>query len=305
MAHCTKPYLTTRKVYFCVVSVVILSTIPMIYKFIQSVLQAKIQDSWSKNKYIHYTGLAFIFLTFASLFTSTLEMAYICTDHRILDYLHGIHVLFYLFSTYFLLLLSYIRIYLVFKDTIVPLSRCTTRFRIVIFSVLAIFIIASVITVIIFDLKESSFLVEMIGYLLTSLSFVLIILLSIMTMILFIRKLKQAFRNLSDDDVLIALITQLSILTIISVSITILVPFLLIIDRGWLFDFMIVFDIATNFHCIMLTFDQMNGYYMSICGFCDSKCRKLWKNKVITKDETILSEMAVSPANDMNTEITV
>ena len=58
---------------------------------------------------------------------------------------------------------------------------------------------------------------------------------------------------------------------------------------------MVLFDIATNFWSVMLSFEQMNPWYVKVCGCFDSKCRKLWGNIVITKDERVLNQ-----PNDQN-----
>ena len=189
------------------------------------------------------------------------------------------------------------------------LSKFSIHFRITIFSILFVLIL----TVTFLWVCETAGIINdgniiIIAGLCIIISLLLTVLLSILTMILFIKKLIMVFRNLSDNEELIGLITKLSLLTLISLSITILVPLLLPLivfgfetDVDWPFDFLILVDVTTNFWCIMLSFEEMNHYYSNICNFCDSKCRKLWSNRVVSKDEKMISKIHSVESNTQNT----
>ena len=116
------------------------------------------------------------------------------------------------------------------------------------------------------------------------------------------------YRYLSNDETFIGIITQLSILTLFSVSITLFdvaLVFIFIAEPSlyWILEFPVLLDVITNFWFIMLSFESMNGYYMAICGCLDSKCRRLWKDMVISKNEQKLTEMSsdTTKPSELNT----
>ena len=304
MSHCTKVFLLTRDIFFVTNGIVLASTIPMIYKYVKSWLIFRKDPTLSKRKLIYYCGLLFIVFTILALLLLLFIAIFSCTDETIWGTIELACLICHYVQSYFLLLLSNIRIYFVFKGSAMSLSKCYVRSRIIIFSILAGIII--IFAVIIFLLELSS-IIAILAKICFFLIFLLVIILSIMTLILFIRKLIQVYRHLASNETFIAIITQLSILTLISVSITMVIVFLfLIVDDpvfNWRFWYLILFDVGSNFWCIMLTFEEMNHWYMNICGCFDSKCRKLWTNIVTTQHEKVLKDIAAANSISVGTKI--
>ena len=288
----------SRNVFIAINVLVITSTLPMIYKFIKShmILKRTNTERWQKLKCVYLIGLIFILATILTLFTLLPIM--LCIKEYSLFYLFR---LFFYIQTYCLLLLSFVRIHGVFKDTFLRLSKYQIVFRIILFSILFIVIASAFGRIFINFSPNISSIFEAIT---SSMVFVLITILSLSIMILFISKLVQVMKSNNDSE-LIGVITQLSLLTFISITITLSVPiclitFIFILDLPqiyieWIREYILLFDTATNFWCIMLSFKAMNGYYIMICGCIDNKCRKLWSRKMNKNDNMDIVLPDVNP----------
>ena len=232
----------------------------------------------------------FIMITLLYLFTALMDFAFICSNRVIPYFFTWMRVPLFWSQSLMILLIPFIRLYIVFKGTLMPLSKCTIRFRVTLFVIMAISIILSSLLLLI-DENSS------IGVALGAFTILQLIFLGIATMILFIRKLMIVYRHLSNDEIFIGIITQLSILTIFSVLFTLFnlgLIFIFIVAPSlyWTLGFSTLFDVISNFWFIMLSFESMNGYYMKICGCLDLRCRKLWKKMVTSKDEQVIMEIS-------------
>ena len=301
LPECTTPFLIIKNVYIATDALFIISTIPIIYKFIKSLLEAKKSEKWKRMKAVYYIGLVFIIVIISSLISALMDMALTCENQPAIEYFLFLGTPLFLFQSFLVLLIPYIRIYIVFKDTTMPLSKCNICFRVTSFVVMAISIVLSSIFFI-FDGKS------LIGTAIAAFIMLQLVFLGIATMILFIRKLMHVYRH-SNDEIFIGIITQLSILTLFSVGITLIdvgLVFIFIVEPSlyWILEFPVLLDVITNFWFIMLSFESMNGYYMAICSCLDSRCRRLWKNMVVSKEEQKLAEMSNDTTKPSETNTT-
>lgn len=276
------------------------STIPVIYRLI--ILH---KTTKSSSKSLFYSGLIFLISTSTIIllmnisgFTrihECLNKNYISPSSRLYIVL-GMNAL-YVTQFYLLLLVLYTRLKVIFQDTMWKISRNMVRFYTTIFVITpSIFIVAAIIhTILPFTI------IDLIGVLLC---FVMIIILIISMMVLFIRKLIQIYKNAfltteTDDSTLwISTITKTTLLTFISILLTLLSPISLAMANVtksthavWVSNFMVLFDVYTNFICVTLSYNHHADHYNKLCGCMDSQCRKMWTKMVTSKsgDEEVIS----------------
>ena len=292
LPHCNKNFYFWRNVFIVINVIVLLSTIIITFKFIQSHLAITDKEKWAKKKTIFYVSLLFICFTILSLSGLLIEISLSCIHHIFLDYSFLIFITLYLLQSGCLLLISFIRVKYVFDTTFMKLSKCTIRFYYIIFVILALFIPLSMIELI--DTEND--ILYIITAFAASMVFLLLIFLSVSIMILFIRKLIQVYKMVTKDDDLIEIITRSTILTLVSISVTLIVlPTSGIqMQYPWILVYVFLFDITTNFLCIMLSFDLMKEYYVTICGCIDSQCKKCWTNIVQNEADSNRNQTAVS-----------
>ena len=296
-----------RIILMIIAAIIILSIIPITYKFVKSHLKLKQtnNEKWKKKKQPYYIGLVFIAVTTLSLLLFCFGEILGCKNilgSFSLSFI--IYMMSYLLQTYCLLLLSFVRIYKVFKNTSMKLSKCITRFYKILFLILAICIPLSF-----FILIHQNAVFIFITVIAQSLTVLLWIFLGLSIMILFIHKLIQVYKlyyqKQSDDDddsELIGVITRLCILTLSSILFTFFIPIAYMFTHTnsleYIYLFATLIDIATNFWLIMLTFDSMNGCYSKLCGCINSKCQNCWMKRL---EINIRKETAKVQARD-NTE---
>eukprot|EP01083_Nonionella_stella_P070122 187440_1 len=192
-------------------------------------------------------------------------------------------LIFYGIQTYLLGILFFYRLVRVFQRTRLRVTKATqtiykTSFIVLptYFFLVAIFFVAIVMPLrldvshpwlpsILFGLAISSF-----------------VLLSASLMALFVIKLTQSYRGMSDQ-ALISAITKLTVLNTISITITLVDGFVTVFFFGlsdskyfhWIdiaSDYFSVLDTFTNFCCILLSYQSFKMYYWKVCLCCDSGC---------------------------------
>ena len=109
-----------------------------------------------------------------------------------------------------------------------------------------------------------------------------IIALIILTTLLLYKTL-QVYKQADKDPILIEMITKSSVLSFISIFLTLLTglsfaanPDSHSIHIQFFAKFISIFDISSNFWCIMLSYSEYNDRYSKLCGYCDSKCKTCW-----------------------------
>eukprot|EP00483_Globobulimina_turgida_P009064 UN09082 len=131
------------------------------------------------------------------------------------------------------------------------------------------------------------------------------------TIILFVRRLVAVYKTISSQDKLVDTITKLTILNVISLSITVLVPIIMIFitataptafvgTTAFLIGNNV--DVYTNFWCVMLSFTHFESYYNRVCGCFHFKCRKCWF-KVLGRDARILAAEQKKKVLSLTTQV--
>ena len=199
----------------------------------------------------------------------------------------------YGYQTYFFVVVQFIRIFLVFRNTRFKLSKLTIYFYKVIFTVFVI--LATTCNIVIrFEMSHISPIIIAV-----TISIVTIINLALT--ILFVRKLVTVKSSNEEDQSILRLVAKNTMLTCISTIFTLCLVLWIIIVRleeasqginnvvsvplviEW---YIAVIDEFTKCLCISLAFKFFQTYYDSICGKAENKCMNCLV-RIKPKDSTL------------------
>ena len=239
-------------------------------------------------KQIYRVGSTFATLTFISFIISIPRRIFDCNqDDPVASILELMFIIFYAIQIYLLLLLSFMRIVYILKDSPFKLSKNMVKFYhytfIALPCIVAIFIIGLVMDI------------AIVMILAAILFFVIIVVLMISIMILFIAKLIKIYKLCNDDDSnMVGLITKNSILTFIFVlGILLMIIFVFVLNTtvntnsasmDGIGDLVININVYVNLLCVILSFEIFYGYYIKICLCCHNKCSSMCR-KCVAKEE--------------------
>ena len=273
------------------------------------------------SKILFISGsIFFVFSSFGLLATLTNIMS-ICfhgSDTNYLDFNHWIYfIISYSIQTYFLWLILFLRLKFVFQGSIFKLSKLTVRIHIIIF----IFIpIGAPCLFLILSYIQST----LIYTILLLIIFVFIIIFSMSLSILFIYKLLNVFKiNQKHNSKLLQTISKSTILAIISLSLTFLTPITMLLcfyaihhsqnenkngERTLSMEIatsilavICLFDVFSNYFCILLSYNCFDGLYRKVCGKFDKKCRQIMFKCNHKKSVTKSGHIEVSSNSSMTT----
>ena len=231
----------------------------------------------------------------------------------------------YLIQSYLLLVLFFLNIYYLFINSPLKLSKTILRvfgFFFIIISILCLIIIVTFSSV---DIRQS--------VLMTCLTIFLTIGVMIAMVILYLNRLISVYKLDINDDNLVCVhfvhiiwscyslftnmyilkafvITKSTILTCISVIITFIdIPTLMIRFNvmshaaEWINKYTTLFDIFTNYLCIIMCYPLFDKYYKQICGSLDNLCKKCLSKSIGAenlKHEKNLSDILEIDINDLD-----
>ena len=117
--------------------------------------------------------------------------------------------------------------------------------------------------------------------------------------ILFVYRLIQVYKTEHDNEILIGAITKITILVSISVSVTMVDLVTTTLYRyvahsillQWIFSYVALFDVYTNFICVIMCYKMFKKYYQNVCSCMDIKCRICWNKLIANKRDTNLADM--------------
>ena len=190
----------------------------------------------------------------------------------------------YALQVFALCMVLFARLYVVFNNSVFQLSKCT------LFLVSSLFIIIPILIILSFTVLPS-----LIAWYMTGFIMFIAVLYCIWITSSFIYKLFKVYKNSNpmNDDALLSIITKNTILTLYSISATLLsIIFVLIVASiantspyiRYIYDFAFLFDVYTNFCCVMMSYKLFDGYYRRLCECCDLKC-KSWCFHLVGKDD--------------------
>lgn len=259
------------------------SIIVFIYKLITNYIQTtNIKDK--PPKLLFCIGIIFFLTSFTTNFSTITSQTFHCTHGRkslqysVFNYMyHQLYVIQFLLLQVLLLL----RLYFVFKDTTMALSKLTIYF----FSISFITLTSCGLFVAILEIYESDWYLRIIFLAIT---YLLAFMLMIVLVILFIIKILSVYKDIDSDEQLILLITKITCLTFVSILVTIIAAVMIILDPGRTFGDVLSaqIDVYTNFLCIALSYKQFDGLYMKVCGCCHKGCERVcYRFAMVTHDE--------------------
>ena len=238
---------------------------------------------------LHYLGLSFFIISsILLLLYVAFSIALVYETANLLRIISTIiFICYYGLQLYLLWLVMFIKLYYVFKESVYQLSLCTLRFFIILFIILPT---ALGINLFLFTMANPEteiyhrYLFIMYG---------IIALFSLILTYLFVYKLYKIYRDsnqqskMDPNDTFLSIMSKTTILTFTSIFFTMLVPLILVIfetfkaepDHTHDFKYGIltvigIFDVYTNFLCVMLSYSILDNVYKKWCGCCDDYFKK-------------------------------
>ena len=130
--------------------------------------------------------------------------------------------------------------------------------------------------------------------------FLSLVIFTVGTLVLFIRKLMKVYNEQKSEEQLISSVTKLTIVTVSSISITLMVPVIIVLFEAVGVDEFVVFvmekyvilcDIYTNLWCALLSTRYFDAHYKVLCGCVDAWCKKCFYK---SKDEKMIESVVES-----------
>ena len=197
---------------------------------------------------------------------------------------------------YCLLYIFFIRFHHVLKPTKFKFSLLTLKIY------YSLFIFIGICAIIIFVSSIfTSILSNTLLYAMAALTMMFMLILIISIIILFTMKLMKIHRNKFDEGV-ISVVTKIIILTSITLTLTfanlvvISLRVLMFSPLTFILSWNVsIWDIFTNFLCMVLSYNMFNNYYLKLCGPCDTSC-----HHCLDKTEKEHAEYIENAANKRN-----
>eukprot|EP01084_Bolivina_argentea_P285657 489900_1 len=263
---------------FCIIDgIVCLSNIAMLYKFIKHHKSEK--ETERMNQRLFWVAAIFMFFV---IFTQIFMLALVAgpcqqieemeTHDHIFSFLW---IFCYIFQSYMLSMVIFMTLRDSVNGTPFEPSKCTVIAYKIIYVVIAIFAIFTAIGGRL-DNGQSD-----LGGILLIFTLFFLAILFISTLVLYIRKLMAIYKNIDSDESLITKITKLALLSIISISVTLIIPIIMIailstnphyVLGSAVFTFFVLIDTTSNLISITLTFPYFDSYYVKMCGCLHRRC---------------------------------
>ena len=277
----------------------IISMIPFVYSYIASYTNGKLKAS--KSSFV--VGLVFYLTIFIWLLVKIPASLYFCHDIDKGDIFSLLALQIYNFTVMMLFGILFYRLYIVFVNTSLALSKCAI-ISFCIFYVLTLIVLIPATYVVVQSRTNSD------GddrfWMLGITGFTLIFVLNISLMCSFIFKLVQAYKAIEEHgERLIRLITKTSFLCFLAclslLLLSIFAPLSAVITSiHWraASGIFAVLDVYTNFLCVYLSFDHSRDYYYKMCGWCDLKCYQFWMCCIGANAKEAAMNLEVSSQNE-------
>ena len=195
-------------------------------------------------------------------------------------YIENIFIFTYWMINYFLILSLYLRLYCIFKNTFVPISKYNNYIFISIL-IITPFIDISLQIIVYYIISNNNKLI-IIKLIFITICQLYHIILIISLIYLFLNKLYKIYKN-NDNDLLLQVTTKTTTLMILiavfTIFVTIMDIFNMIYNNNQIISFLrnlaISIDIFSYFLYVALSFNFFHGYYKKMCGFIDNNLCKL------------------------------
>ena len=272
-----------------------ISIVPFVYIF----LRAYARGNLKTTRFLFITTTIFYIVVFGLLLVSGAAYGTYCHDLNLNALLRAIAVDLHSLHTLLLVGILFHRLYIIFKDTSMAISKPTLIFFWTYFLItMLILVVGSILFGFYYYHTITSIMLAICG--------LLVVTLTVFLVCLFVNKLYITHkRNMSqqNEDGLKHTITKTSLLTLISTCNTI---FAYIVIAVWTYidsihfsfmrDILIILDMYTNFVCVLLSYKYFDGYYDKLCGKCDNGCDRLWTKIFVDKNQEMINQMSVEVA---------
>eukprot|EP01083_Nonionella_stella_P143980 448573_1 len=245
------------------------------------------------SRFIQRSQYTFITATICVvLMNGTTKLLYCADSETFIAILLLLWLALFAIQSYLLLLIFYIKLKKVFMKSPLRLSKNTNRAYTVMFIALPC---GAVIGIGVFFVHPTVFVWIEIMFLL------LFAALMISLVVLFIYKLVQVYKRAAaseKDEDLVAVITQTTLLATISIFLTIVnainTAMYSAVDNivyQWICHYIVLFDIITNFICVIIGFKIFKQTYYALCFHLDTHCRSCCRHIVLDQSPKTLRRM--------------
>ena len=241
----------------------------------------KLKSDRQVNKYLFWICLTFFIITFLYLSTVIPRGIFFCQNDDKFQIITNISTQLYGIQTELLLAIFFMRLYFIFDETVFALSKATIRIYWIIYCLCTLLWVAAAIAF-------SNFSHRSIASVIIGIAFSMSLITISILIILFLYKMTQVYTSVdleNSDPTYIGVITKTSILASISTTLSLLNAIVIILEVlpstrsihiifiSKLFN---VYDVFTNFWCVILSFSDYADWYLKICRGCDSRCVSCW-----------------------------
>ena len=283
-------------------TLLIISMIPSVYLLTKTPKQAR-QNS---RRYAFFTTILFITIIFIYYVLQLIGDLQYCHDQPKWIILAGIQTIFYLIQGVLILYILFFKLHFVFKPTRFRLSQWTIRSYIgyVTFGSTIFIICETMIYLYYFKLlpiSDGAIIIFFYGILLVGVVYITSV---VWLNGLFIKKIIQVYKTSKDEEIK-SVITKTALLCFISTAM--FLPFVSLYfayyataPESEMVQFMLclleIVHIYINYLSVLLSYKEMNPWYIKMCGCCDITCRSFWRYVVKMEQQSDL-DIAVECVN--------
>ena len=268
--------------------------VSMIYPTFK-LLRAYIKGEFISTKLLFYSAILLFIIIFVAFILDSIGAFLYCKHPAITTNIDFIWNWFYMLQALVVLEISFLKIYIVFKDSVYALSMTTVRLFAILYSI--VFIVEAISIPLVIPIIAPS--MDYIAFTVWVFVWYGVLLLIAWLVSSYIYKLIQIHKSsqaiLSDNNQMVKTITKTSLLFGISLSTTFI---LMILINIWYLAFLnpvleyaifmiCIIDQYTNFLCIILSFSYYQKIYDKMCGCLDSCCYRLW-TQYLTKTDAAM-----------------
>ena len=245
----------------------------------------KLKSDPKVNKYLFWICWTFFIIIFLYLLILIPRGIFFCHNHNTFQVMANISSQLYGIQTVLLSAIFFLRLYFIFAETTFALSQAIIIIYWIIFCLCtSLFIAASI--------AFSNFSHRFIAPIIIGIAFSMFLITISILIILFLYKLTQVHTSVdqeNSDPALIEVITKTSILASISTIISLLNAIAIILEvlpsttsihTIFISKLFNVYDVITNFWCVILSFSGYTDWYLKVCKRCDSICISCWHSIV-------------------------
>ena len=275
---------STSRSYFCeyplyakisppIFAIAAIALIPLIFIFIKAYMTKKMMI---KSPFLFYVGVMLFLMIFTEFVSMSVWTSFECYGYKFNSILHQIVTQLFIIQTLVFLGALFYKLYTVFRETRLRLSRFTSTLWMFMYGLTAVLCIVSGFA---YSLYRKSFLIPI----LSAFVGILLMILIVFVIFMYLYKLVIVYKSSSQDTELLALITKTSLLASISIFVSIftfiLVALLPVINSphfGFAYNIIVGVDMYSNFLSIFLSYRYFENFYFKLCHCCNSKCQYFW-----------------------------